>query len=358
MTCRFYKNTHDSQQVYFISPHPMPVIYTPKILRSKQVPNTRILYASVQLIQETLEVMADEGEIIGASSYGSLFHKSANITCASDIDWLVVFSSTTHMLHSAHWRTLLAELSNRHIHFQVPALSVDHIKSGNHTLSSLLHGVRYSERRLITKHDPIDIFAQHGWRQNSVLTTLQLLSSFTRFFFEAYAYDFNSYHQAQKYDLLSQAVSIWKDIISSMVVACIPSDMTVEASWQKYALMYSLTFPAAVLENGRRVYYFLEDLRRRMKQYEHIIGSDKHEIALEEFCSDHAAFLEAAEDIIPAAAEFAEANISLYRQWALTQGVEQLKSETSQQKHHVHSTSSFTPILYGVTTSSRIHHIA
>lgn len=290
----------------------MPVIYTPEQLRKKTIPNIQALHAAPLLIKDALEAMLQAGDIIGATSYGSLFQENAVISCASDVDWLLIFSSTEAMQRSTLWRVLQQELHRQSIHFYVPALALANIRSGNHTLCSLLHGIRRTPRRLVTGTDPVEIFARYGAYQDSPLTTLQLFASFTRFFFEKYAHVYDrDLSSAAIAELLNDAISIWKDVLACMLVRCIPRHETVAVSWDIYEQLYRDQIPRASMEAGATVASFIQEVRETMLVYDRLRCEDQ---PLDDFIEDYRVFLDESRNVITAAALFAEANIALYRE--------------------------------------------
>lgn len=322
--------------LYFVAPpSTMPILYTPKQLLHGEVPTVSTIRGLPFLIQDALEAMLNAGEIVGATSFGSLFVPEAPVTCASDIDWFIIFSETRHMLESQHWRVLQGELSRRHVQFYTASLAMEHVRTGNHTLCSLLHGVKQADQRLITGKDPLEIVRMHGGTQNSVERTLQLFSSFTRFFFENYVnlYDLhNTYDGAVR--LLTEMVSLWKDIIASMIVATLPEDGALPVRWSVYEQLYAHRFSRDVLAGGACVAKFLEDVRERMERYDQLRNSGA---ALQPFCEEHAAFLAKSLELIPMAAHFAEVNISMYRTWARALPGRRRKRLSSQATRYVYN---------------------
>ena len=292
----------------------MPILYTPEQLSEEQVPTVSAIRSAPLLIKDALRSMLHAGEILGATSYGSVFQQEAPVTCASDIDWLIIFKDTPTMFHSQRWRTLLLELERENIHFYVPAISLEHIRTGNHTICSLLHGIRQAQKRIITGEDPLHIMERCGASQNAVPQTLQLFASFTRFFFEAYAQVFKLHNTSDEHiRVLNDAISVWKDVMACMIVRCIPPDQTLPVRWSVYQQLYKDLLPQEVMFAGRRMANFLENVRARMDTYDRLrhTGGD-----LDAYDQKHEQFLEESVDIVPAVATFAEANIALYRAWA------------------------------------------
>lgn len=296
----------------------MPVLYTPKQLLYGKVPVVSTIRNLPFLIQDALEAMLTAGEIVSATSFGSLFVPDTPVSCASDIDWLVIFSETRHMLESQHWRVLQGELRRRHVSFSIPVLAMEHVKTGNHTLCSLLHGIRRAKQRIITGEDPLSILAKYGAKQNSIERTLQLFASFSRFFFESYAHSYNLHATYKEtVQLLGEMISVWKDVLACMIVCTIGEEETLPVQWGIYEELYKRQVPRDVLAAGVRVAKFLEEVRGRMEEYDKLRHTGG---ALRPFCEEHAAFLDASLEIIPAAAYFAEVNITAYRTWVMQGG--------------------------------------
>ena len=313
----------------------MPVLYTPNQLLHGEVPAVSTIRGLPFLIQDALEAMFQAGEIVGATSFGSLFVPDAPITCASDIDWLIIFSETRHMLESQHWRVLQGELRRRHVQFYTASLAMEHVRTGNHTLCSLLHGVKQADHRLVTGEDPLAVLRVHGATQNSVERTLQLFSSFTRFFFESYT---NLYDIHDTYDvavrLLTEMVSLWKDVLACMIVATLPEEGTLPVRWSVYEQLYENRVSRDVLAAGACVAKFLDDVRQRMERYDQLRHTGE---ALHPFCEEHAEFLVKSLELIPMAAHFAEVNISAYRLWAHALPGRRRKRLSSQATRYVYN---------------------
>lgn len=296
---------------YFLAPSSMPTLYLPEQLLLGDVPEIPALMTAPVHIAQTLARMHQEGEIVGATSYGSLFLEGARITCASDVDWLVVFADHDAMLRSRYWRGLCQFLGDMHVGFHGPILTQAMVRSGNHSLSSLLHGVRRATRRIITGEDPLELFARAGTWQNDVASSLQLFGSFPRFFFEQYAYGMEEpMPLARLVDMLSDAVSMWKDVLSVQLVRLIPSDATIPVGWHVYEQLYHTKISPEALAAGARIEAFVRMYVLTMQEYERF---REEGTPLDDFVEDYRIYLEESRHIVADAAHFVEANILEYR---------------------------------------------
>lgn len=289
----------------------MPVLFTSQQLLDQQVPHVVTMREAIPYIQECFQAMVKKGEVIGASSYGSFFQDSRRQTCASDIDWIVIFRDPYAMLYSKTWRELTCFLEQKNIHFHIPALSLDQVRIGNHTICSLLHGIRSSSLRCITGIDPLKIFEDFGSFPNTFATTLQLFGSFPRFFFEEYAHTFSeNLDEATLVSLLSQAVSVWKDILSTLLVADLPHGETTVISWTAFEKSFAAEFPSKSMSLGREVAVFLAEYEETIEEYEKVRLSGG---PLEGFIEDYRIWMLEWKSLIPAVALFSETAIRYYR---------------------------------------------
>ncbi|PIV90685.1 hypothetical protein COW46_01700 [Candidatus Gracilibacteria bacterium CG17_big_fil_post_rev_8_21_14_2_50_48_13] len=289
----------------------MPTLYYPDQLLRGEIPEIPALHMAPLQISEVLHHMYQAGEIVGATSYGSLFMEGAHLTCASDVDWLVIFTDHRAMLECTPWRALLESLDRMHVGFHGPVLTKAMVESGNHTLSSLLHGIRRSSKRLITGHDPLLMFEEAGAKQNAVLPTLQLFGSFPRFFFESYAYRHDRVMTAKVLvDLFNDAVSMWKDVLSAQLVRLVPPDATIPVIWSVYEQLYKAKISPEAMAAGARIEAFLSMYVLTMREYDLL---RRKGTAMEDFALDYQVFLEESRHILFDAAQFVEANILQFR---------------------------------------------
>lgn len=256
-----------------------------------------------------------KGDVVAASSYGSLYNGNGQFNRTSDIDWLIVFESLERMLDSTEYTQMQRILQVAHIPFGSPALSLENVKCGNHLIGPLLHGVKQSVFRVVIGDDPIELFRSHGIKKNSREILSRMFGSYPRYFYEGIPANLQDARDDDEVltSLLQRSVDYFIDTYRSMIVMnAHEEDYSVPLDFATYEGLYEGTIPPSAMECGKRIHSFIRKykalIQETMLKVEQGGEADRQEEA-SMYASALFGYLSAVKDAVL----FCQANIECFR---------------------------------------------
>src|SRR3989344_2380981 len=296
---------------------PMPKIYSPQEVFRGEFPS------GIEQMQEAaagacqpMRQAHKKGDVVAASSYGSLYNEEGQFNRTSDIDWLIVFESLERMMDSMEYTDMQRLLREARIPFGSTVLSFESVECCNHLIGPLLHGIRRSVRRVIVGEDPVELFRRHGTKKNSREILSHMFASYPRYFFESIP---GNVHHAQEdgeilAGLLQRAIDYFIDTYRSMIVLqAHEDDFSTPLSFDTYSALYKEEIPPSSMECGRRVQTFIQLYKERMRDtMSHSAKGDEPE--KEDGAAEYGSFLRGYLPIVKDSVLFCQTNIECFRQ--------------------------------------------
>lgn len=288
----------------------MPEIYPPEVIAKRTYPSIEALTQAAGVVQDAVSQMHKRGDVVSASSLGSLYDADKTPVIGSDIDWMIIFADLQAMLGSAELKQMLQELTQKKVPFHNPVLSLDSIANNNFMIAPILHGMRRSTKRIITGEDPVNIFEQHGIKKNDHEMISRIFASYTRYFFEEVATALHeiSGNKEVLAGLLEKALNFYRETYRSMIVASLDEDdYSKSLTFEVYQELYADTIKADSMSSGTDVETFLADYNALLQTLDASVDAEaERRQQYEQFLSDRAG-------VVQSSALFSQANIQHFR---------------------------------------------
>lgn len=256
----------------------MTRIFTPEELIQSHFPESvEKIRNSGHEVNRILEISQSKGDIIGATSYGSLYGQNTSLTRTSDIDWLIVFQSIEAIFSSEELKHIIRVLNTAHIGFSSPVLSLESIESNTHLIGPIQMGIRNNIHRVIIGRDPIDILAEKQVHPNNIRIIDSMFSSYPRYFYESIFTQLSNVKDVESLAVMMQkAVDYFTDMYRTMIVLG-PVDGTSSPilSYGMYKINYSQKIGEKALAAGEHLHSFIN-------QYKSLVEDVMSELLLEE----------------------------------------------------------------------------
>lgn len=287
----------------------MTRILTRRELEEKKYPSSEDLKTADNKIRSVLTDLKDKGTIIGSTSYGSFYDRHKRTDIASDIDWMVIFSSLEQMMESEEFADLLVFLNELNVPFYNPIISIENIESGNHIIAPILHCIRINTGRVIIGKDPVDIFKENGVTSKNIRIISRLFASYTRYFYE----EVTKYPLAKKNDevlvrLLQLAINFFGETYRTMITLKEDTESRLDStiSYENYAEYYALEIDENIIKMGFEVIAF-------MIKYKEMINVVLSSRSTKEVLDEYDNFLRRHKYLVDVAARFCRENINHFR---------------------------------------------
>lgn len=288
----------------------MPEIYPPTVIAQRTYPSVEEITEATETVRDVVSGMHRRGDVVSASSYGSLFDEDKTPVIGSDIDWMIIFSDLHAMLHSSEFKQMLQELSQKRVPFHSPVLSLDSIASNNFMIGSILHGIRGSTNRVISGEDPVSLFTRYGIQKNDTDMLSHIFASYTRYFFEEAATAGHAVPDNKEVlaKLLEKALNFYKETYRSMIVVALEADdYSKPLTFDMYQELYANDIDANSIDRGADVELFQNDYNALLLSLETSTDhASERQDQYEKFLSDNM-------DVVQSSALFSQANIQYFR---------------------------------------------
>lgn len=296
----------------------MPKIYSPSEITNGDYPaNEESMRKAAAEAHSVVQEAHRKGDIVSASSFGSLYaQETTQFNRTSDVDWLIVFADLERMIGSQEFVRMQAALRDAHVPFGSPVLSMESVRSGNHLIGPILHGIRTTAHRLIVGEDPVELFHRHGVRKNSREILSHMFASYPRYFFENLcAAAARASHDPQALtDLLQRVTDYCIDTYRSMTVIEEPEDdFSSPITFESYVTKYEKRLPLDALQNGERVVEFIKTYKSTVNRIIDDVSVENDDAERQKIVAAYAGFLQSYLSISKDAVLFCQANIDCFR---------------------------------------------
>lgn len=295
----------------------MSKIFSPTEIENDEFPASEGAIQTVAIgAQHLVEQAYIQGDIVSASSFGSLYGKNAQPNRTSDVDWLLVFQDLDRMLTSKNFAEMQLALRDTHVPFNSPALSMESVASGNHLIGPILHGVRQAAHRIIVGEDPVDLFYRHGIRKNSREILSRMFATYPRHLFEKVSAGYALAEKSNQtlLEILQSATDYFIDTYRSMIVADEPEDdFSSPVTFDVYSAKYQSKIPTEAFECGERVNQFIEEYKQTVAGTVTDISQQTDVAERQKIIATYAGFLQSYRSISRDALLFCQANIDCFQ---------------------------------------------
>jgi len=220
------------------------------------------------------------------------------------------------MLESKHFADMQTALRDAHVPFGSPTLSLESVRSGNHLIGPILHGVRQATHRIIIGEDPIDLFHRHGIRKNSRGILSRMFASYPRYLFEKIGAGYaRAENNAQTLsEILQSATDYFIDTYRSMIVADEPEDdFSSPVTFDAYAAKYQTKLPTEAIECGERIVHFIEQYQQTASDTITDVSQETDTNEHQKIVAAYTAFLQSYRSISRDTLLFCQANIDCFQ---------------------------------------------
>ena len=288
----------------------MPEIYPPEVIAKRTYPSIEELTIATGVVRDAVNDMHKRGDVVSASSLGSLYDADKMPVIGSDIDWMIIFADLQAMLGSEEFKKMMRELAQKRVPFHNPVLSLDSIASNNFMIAPILHGMRRSTKRIVTGEDPVNLFEQHGIKKNDHEMISRIFASYTRYFFEEVATTLHEVSDNKEVlaRLLEKALNFYRETYRSMIVTSLDEDdYSKPLTFEVYQELFADTIKADSMSSGTDVEIFLADYNALLQALDASTDAEaERREQYEQFLSDRAG-------VVQSSALFSQANIQHFR---------------------------------------------
>lgn len=190
-------------------------IFSPNEYHQNKQPSENDFDSAIELSSEVLNELYNCQDIVGATLYGSCVGDRQNWTIASDIDWLIIFSSLEQQLECNDLLKISVHFQSLNIPFNSPITNINSIERGYHNIGPLLFGIRSTPKRIVIGQDPVQVFNRYGFVSTREYLE-RALANTSRFFFENVStIDLSSDGLTKRIQL---SIDYFDDIFRSMII--------------------------------------------------------------------------------------------------------------------------------------------
>ncbi len=242
----------------------MPKIFSVDELREQKFPQVDDLYEAADLVKNVLNDLHQCGEIVSASSYGSLFDPTMTPDIASDLDWIVIFKDLSSLFSRGPFSELLGILKDMNVEFGMKIMEYNDL-SRKQVLTDLYLIKRTVHSNLVGVDLQTVVDRYEGKIDNSDLFMF-LFSSYTRHLFEQIVITQPPpLTHKQAIHLLQLSVNAFRELYRIMIIVAQDRfDYRAALDFETYVETYTGLVDALVIDSGQAVELFVVEYRQQL----------------------------------------------------------------------------------------------